>query len=542
MVPDVRDRHRASRRSRRTAALRCPRCGGALSDGPDVPPGAADQPATIQPQVARPLSGIMLVWRNSMLRMLASLYWIVTFTGSAVLLVCGGFVPVVRGWLRNEIDDWSDVVATLGGVWFTVDTAGPRQRLGPVLARVDAPHLFATIDSVGRRLGVKPPSQVRLTYLPCCGVVAWGRSRALLIGLPLFRVLTQGEFRAIVAHELAHLARGDATAAARSARFVEALRAGRRTKRPARPRSAGCLGTILPARGVVADRAGGARPGSAGRSLRGRDRRRQRRRRRPWSRSPSFSRSSARSSRPTTRTTTPSSNLYAFFRAFWYRLPAEVHTAMRLERPDQPPRGSRSRPSSPARPHRRASGLSRPGQLQRRRPAGHHIPGRSRDLRADAAQPAVRPARSSSPACFTGPDRDRRTRSDRAPRSTSRLSRQALSWLEMLIEESERLADGALQLGAAPAVLCAEHQLDPARHPRRGHRLGQLDRLGKRDERIARYPETSAPGRSSLETNVSGDALAAASGFSAGDPPRKSLTQGLQISGMSLAARSVGPK
>ena len=83
--------------------------------------------------------------------------------------------------------------------------------------------LFSTIDAVGRRLGVKPPGQVRLTYLPCCGVVAWGGSRALIIGLPLFRVLTQGELRAIVAHELAHLARGDATRAARSARFVEAL-------------------------------------------------------------------------------------------------------------------------------------------------------------------------------------------------------------------------------------------------------------------------------------------------------------------------------
>ena len=36
-------------------------------------------------------------------------------------------------------------------------------------------------------------------------------------------MLTQGELRAIVAHELAHLARGDATRAARSARFVEGL-------------------------------------------------------------------------------------------------------------------------------------------------------------------------------------------------------------------------------------------------------------------------------------------------------------------------------
>src|SRR5262249_60316575 len=152
-----------------------------------------------------------------------SVYWLGTVGGSAVMLVFGGFVPVGRRWLLNELGCWADVVSTLGGVWFPVVTHDPDSDLGPVVARVDAPLLFTTIDSVGRRLGVKPPGQIRLTYLPCCGVVAWGRSRALLIGLPLFRVLTQGELRAIIAHELAHLARGDATRAARSARFLEAL-------------------------------------------------------------------------------------------------------------------------------------------------------------------------------------------------------------------------------------------------------------------------------------------------------------------------------
>ncbi len=157
------------------------------------------------------------------------------------------FVPVARGWLRDEIDGWSDVVGALGGVWFAVETNDPDSDLGPVLARVDAPLLFSTIEKVGRRLGVKPPSQVRLTYLPCCGVVAWGRSRALLIGLPLFRVLTQGELRAIVGHELAHLARGDATAAARSARFVEALEQAIERNGSARPWSPGGVGSVLPA-------------------------------------------------------------------------------------------------------------------------------------------------------------------------------------------------------------------------------------------------------------------------------------------------------
>ena len=202
------------------AGQRCPHCGAqTIPDSETRIAATASATAT-----APPLGTVYLVWRNWVLRILRGLYWTGTFLGSVLLLVCGGFFPVARGWLRDEIEGWPDVGCwRFGGVWFAVQTNDPDSDLGPVLSRVDAPLLFSTIDKVGRRLGVKPPSQVRLTYLPCCGVVAWGRSRALLIGLPLFRVLTQGELRAIVGHELAHLARGDATAAARSARFVEGL-------------------------------------------------------------------------------------------------------------------------------------------------------------------------------------------------------------------------------------------------------------------------------------------------------------------------------
>src|SRR5262249_21180337 len=202
----------------------CPRCGGSVppapTNGRTTRSGAESSSASL---LSAPLGGLRLAWRNWMLRLIERLYWSVTFLGTLIMLPCGGIVPVMRDWLRNEIDDWAGVVARLGGLWFRVETLDPDSDLGPVLARVDAPQLFATIEAVGRRLGVKPPGQVRLTYLPCCGVVAWGGSRALIIGLPLFRVLTQGELRAIIAHELAHLARGDATRAARSARFVEAM-------------------------------------------------------------------------------------------------------------------------------------------------------------------------------------------------------------------------------------------------------------------------------------------------------------------------------
>ncbi len=245
------------------------------------------------------------------------------------MLAGGGFVPVIRAWLRNEIEDWPGVVAVLGGLWFRVDTLDPDSDLGPVLARVDAPQLFATIEVVGRRLGVKPPSQVRLTYLPCCGVVAWGGSRALIIGLPLFRVLTQGELRAVVAHELAHLARGDATRAARSARFVEAMELALEREGP---RLWGPLGAW--ARYCLRECAGLIEPVARSQEARA-DRL-----------SAAIAGGSAASSalvkvavvQPLFRelleafdpTDADLVNLYAFFRAFWYRLPAETHTAMRL--------------------------------------------------------------------------------------------------------------------------------------------------------------------------------------------------------------------
>ena len=86
---------------------------------------------------------------NWILRILESIYWFGTFTGSVIMLVCGGFVPVGRRWLLNEISGWAGVVETLGGVWFPVVTHDPDSDLGPVVARVDAPALVHD-DRLGR--------------------------------------------------------------------------------------------------------------------------------------------------------------------------------------------------------------------------------------------------------------------------------------------------------------------------------------------------------------------------------------------------------
>jgi len=309
--------------------LFCPGCGGRFRAA--LPNKASDKTMPeVTPLGPITVGPLALRWRALVLTILEHLYWSVTIAGSMLLLALGGFIPVVRGWLGEEIYGWTDVVRTLGGIWFCAETSDPDSDLGPVLARVDAPLLFSSIDTVARRLGVRTPGQVRLTYLPCCGVVAWGRSQALIIGLPLLRVLTQVELRAVVAHELAHLARGDATRAARSARFVEGLRlaveqSGTRARGPLGAWARFCLREaswlIEPvARGqeARADRlaaiiAGGGAAASALVKV--------------AVVQPLF--------REVLEHYDPNHpdfpNLYAFFRTFWYRLPVESVSAMRLQ-------------------------------------------------------------------------------------------------------------------------------------------------------------------------------------------------------------------
>jgi Zn-dependent protease with chaperone function len=333
--------------------LLCPDCGTGLErlDGVEVAPASTVEPhrlhcprcgATFRARwrgttaansaaVELPAAGsLSLLWRGAALQTLEWSYYAGVVAGSTGLLACGGFVPVVRGWLRDEISDLTGVLETLGGVRVVTETRDPDADLGPVLAYTDAPLLFSAVNDVARRLGVKPPGQVRLTYLPCCGVVAWGRSRALILGLPLLRVLTLSELRAVLAHELAHLARGDATRAARSARFVAGLRqaldrAGERARGPLGNWARGCcrlaekwIGPVARGQEARADRssaaiAGGGAAASALVKV-------------------AIVQPLFREVLERYDPTEPDApNLYAFFRAFWFRLPAEVHTAMRLQ-------------------------------------------------------------------------------------------------------------------------------------------------------------------------------------------------------------------
>lgn len=151
-----------------------------------------------------------------------------TFAGAAGLFLAGGFVPVTRRWLNDELNGWADVPRALGGVWVDAVEVQGDGPAGIWLGPADAPELFREIRDVARAVGTRPPAQVRLVALPCCGAASRGRGsradeRSLWLGLPLLAVLSPAEFRAALAHELAHLAGRDAARATRAAAFLARL-------------------------------------------------------------------------------------------------------------------------------------------------------------------------------------------------------------------------------------------------------------------------------------------------------------------------------
>jgi Zn-dependent protease with chaperone function len=277
------------------------------------------------------VGGFDLIVRGSALTAVELLYRVGSVVGSAGVFLVGGFVPALAGWLRDEVRDLATFLESLGGVRIAVATKDPDADLGPAIARADAPALFTEAAEIARRLGARPVEQIRLTYLPCCGVVAWRRSRALVLGLPLLHALNLAELRAVLAHELAHLARGDATRAARSARFVEGLvralddppAGGHRPWGPLLAWARLCRAVAEPLHAPIA-RGQEARADRAAAQLAGGD--------------------AAASAlvkvalvqplfREALEAYDPADpdlpNLYAFFRAFWTRLPETLQTAMR---------------------------------------------------------------------------------------------------------------------------------------------------------------------------------------------------------------------
>jgi Zn-dependent protease with chaperone function len=124
--------------------------------------------------------------------LLASILWLKAL-GVKLALIVGAFLWLIGKalWLKLEPPQGTEVTAR------------------------EAPELFAMIDDLRRKLRSPRFHHVLVTdafnagvvQAPRLGIFGWPRNY-LLVGLPLMKSLTVQQFRAVLAHEFGHLARG----------------------------------------------------------------------------------------------------------------------------------------------------------------------------------------------------------------------------------------------------------------------------------------------------------------------------------------------
>lgn len=86
---------------------------------------------------------------------------------------------------------------------------------GPVLTREQHPRLFTELESVAQSVNQAMPAEVYLVpdvnawVAQRGGIMGFGSRRVMGLGLPLMRMLTRSQFRAVLAHEFGHYHGGD---------------------------------------------------------------------------------------------------------------------------------------------------------------------------------------------------------------------------------------------------------------------------------------------------------------------------------------------
>ena len=122
------------------------------------------------------------------------------FSFSTLHLIAANLIWVLGAFL----------MVVLKSLWIKIEPP-----TGIAIKRGEAPDLFAMIDELGQRLGSPRFHHVLVTaelnagvmQSPRLGVFGWSRNY-LLIGLPLMKCLSVEQLKAVLGHELGHLAKG----------------------------------------------------------------------------------------------------------------------------------------------------------------------------------------------------------------------------------------------------------------------------------------------------------------------------------------------
>ena len=132
----------------------------------------------------------------------------------ALLIAAGLFAVAILPWVlegRNNL--WVSLTGIVLGVTILVAIFPRRQRFeapGVLVGAEDQPRLTALIAEESRALEMDPPDEVYATFEANAGVTQAGRRWwVMIVGLPLFQLLSERGLRGVVAHELGHYAGGD---------------------------------------------------------------------------------------------------------------------------------------------------------------------------------------------------------------------------------------------------------------------------------------------------------------------------------------------
>lgn len=124
-----------------------------------------------------------------------------TALAGAALAVASALLPA---WAALSIG--SVVAFAAGAALASARRGNGAPPVGWPLRQGGAPDLEALVHAVGSRVGSPPPAAILLTGDANASVVRQGRRSVLLLGWPLLCATTHEELRAILAHELSHLA------------------------------------------------------------------------------------------------------------------------------------------------------------------------------------------------------------------------------------------------------------------------------------------------------------------------------------------------
>lgn len=107
------------------------------------------------------------------------------------------------------------LIGALAILWAVLPRFDCFEPPGPQLTREQHPHLFEELESVAKSVHQAMPAEVYAVpdinawVAQRGGIMGFGSRRVMGLGLPLMRMLTRSQFRAVLAHEFGHYHGGD---------------------------------------------------------------------------------------------------------------------------------------------------------------------------------------------------------------------------------------------------------------------------------------------------------------------------------------------